>query len=202
VTFEPDDPNNAPKPDAPHTDDFDIVGLTKRAADTGSDGTKTEDGNVLGLTEVPSSIEDNWPIDAPVKQAESRDQDYQTCMYVDTITVGIPYKKILEHVAKDLTQDACIQYVKDHEKRHYDDAWQQMRNIANDIKKLAATYARKETAKPVKDLFTVGDYDEDKIKQKIRDLIAARYKDLEDHRRDLDAIAKTEIKDKCPPAPQ
>jgi hypothetical protein len=45
---------------------------------------------------------------------------------------------------------------------------------------------------------TLEDYESETIKKKIKDIIDARYKVLEDRRRDLDAKAKTEINDKCP----
>jgi hypothetical protein len=203
VTFDPGDPSDPTfsTPTAPHSSDYNSEGLTNKAAAIGSDETKTANGTVLGLTEVPLSSEDNWPIKVTTNQAESRDPDYQTCLYVDTISVGIPYLKIFEYVSRDLILgSACRQYVEDHETRHYNDAWVQFSGIASDIKKLAASYAGKTTAKPLKDAFdpTLQDYESDTIKKKIKDIIDARYKMLDDHRRALDAQAATEINDKCP----
>jgi hypothetical protein len=202
VTFQPADPNSFPTPETMASTELDTAGVSNRFASLQQGNmVQSSDPVALGLTEVPSALQANWPIEVKTGQTTPRGSN-PSCVFVESITVTVPYDKIRMFVSSDLGppgegQSACRKFVADHENDHYQHAWQMMRSIARDIKAKADTYPGPNTARPadgvIEQLYTPT-----LIENVIRAIISNYYTNLAAQTAADDAYAAGKVREMCP----
>lgn len=193
VIIQPDEP---PEPTPVPNDDLTRRQVTDLAAMQNSN-INPSTMILYGWTPIGLPKPDDWPVDVVTNETTSRDPSYRACLFVETITVTVPYNKIISYVANDVSS-GCLAYSKKHEGVHYHDAWQMMIDISREIKNEAlSAYPGPKTAIP-EDNDAVSQFTPPGIKEKISRIIRDHYTAFNTLAAAEDAAAAQELGQFCP----